>query len=129
MNYQLSSAWKFSTTFEYQTGFAITMPIGIQQTLQIDGSSYPSFIFSGRNNARMPHYHRLDIGFSHSEKTKKGRESIISLGMYNTYGRQNPFYIDYKVKTISLNGEVTGGYFFQRTLFRFLPYLTWALKY
>lgn len=129
VNYRISSAWKFSTTFEYQTGFAITMPIGIQQTLQVDQSSYPSFIFSGRNNARMPDYHRLDFGFSHSTTTKRGHESIISLGMYNAYGRQNPFYIDYKVKNSSSNGEVTGGYFFQRTLFRFLPYLTWSIKY
>jgi hypothetical protein len=128
LNYQINSAWKLSTTFEYQTGFAITMPVGIQQTLQVDQSSYPSFIFAGRNNARMPKYHRLDFGFSHTKMSRKGNENIISLGVYNAYGRQNPFYIDYKVKNPLSAGNTTGGYFFQRTLFGFLPYLTWSVK-
>jgi hypothetical protein len=47
---------------------------------------------SGRNNFRVPSYHRLDLGINKHKITKWG-EQIWSFGIYNAYSRQNPFYL------------------------------------
>lgn len=46
--------------------------------------------YSGRNNVRLPAYHRLDLGVSFSKRLKNGRKSIWNVGLYNAYCRMNP---------------------------------------
>lgn len=125
----LNNGWKIAGTFEYQTGAAVTLPVAIQ--LNYEEAHGTSFIFSGRNNQRMPDYHRLDIGLSHTLKNKRsGQERTWSMGIYNSYGRSNPYYIGYLASSFISDGEkLVGGYFYQRTLFRFVPYLTWEKKF
>ncbi|MBN2215544.1 MAG: TonB-dependent receptor plug domain-containing protein [Bacteroidales bacterium] len=45
-----------------------------------------------RNSFRMPSYHRLDLSFNFHKPLKWG-ERTLSLGLYNAYSRNNPFYI------------------------------------
>jgi hypothetical protein len=127
--YPLNNGWKIAGTFEYQTGAAVTLPVAIQLTL--NESLVPRFVFDGRNNRRMPNYHRLDIGLSHTTENKRsGEAQTWSFGMYNAYGRLNPYYVDYTAFSYNQDGRrVIEGNFGQRTLFRFVPYLTWAKKF
>jgi outer membrane cobalamin receptor len=127
--YPLNNGWKIAGTFEYQTGAAVTLPVAIQLTL--NESLVPRFVFGGRNNRRMPDYHRLDIGLSHTTENKRsGEAQTWSFGMYNAYGRLNPYYVDYTAFSYNQDGRrVIEGNFGQRTLFRFVPYLTWAKKF
>ena len=48
--------------------------------------------FKGKNAYREPAYHRLDIGFNWHKQRDWGI-TTWSLGLYNTYNRQNPFYL------------------------------------
>ena len=127
--YSLNNGWKIAGTFEYQTGAAVTLPIAIQLTQ--NEALLSRFVFGGRNNRRMPDYHRLDIGLSHTTENKRsGEAQTWSFGIYNAYGRLNPYYIDYRTYSFRQDGvRVIGGGFNQRTLFRFVPYLTWAKKF
>lgn len=47
-------------------------------------------IYSTPNNLQLPAYHRLDLGFNFHHLTKKGRESVWNISVYNAYCRMNP---------------------------------------
>jgi hypothetical protein len=58
-----------------------------------DGYYYSSVTdFPGRNNYRMPSYHRLDLGVN-LHKQKKNGIRTWSFSVYNAYNRLNPFFI------------------------------------
>lgn len=92
---ELGANWVFGTgnaiTLPTQQYFSPAMPTSYgskaaNQSLEMIGS---------RNSYRMPNYHRLDLSVSFSKKKKWG-ERIWSLGVYNAYGRQNPFFLYFK---------------------------------
>lgn len=85
-NKQLSIAWI------YQSGIAITAPVAY--FLNINGELVP--LYREKNNSRSPSYHRLDIAYSISKKTRKENLLTWNLGVYNLYNRQNPFFISFK---------------------------------
>ncbi len=103
--YHLNERWTFSGAFVYNTGSAYTVPVGRFPAFygpSLFEGNY--FVYEGRNNARMPAYHRLDL--SVSRKNKKivfGREfeSEWILGIYNVYSRLNPYFIYLKVDPAS----------------------------
>jgi outer membrane cobalamin receptor len=117
--------WSFSANFEFQTGSAVTLPVGIMLGESMSGY-FQNVIYGGRNNARMPVYHRADLGFSHV-KRKSQHEKTWTLGVYNAYARGNPFFIDYQVYS-DRDGNIDSRntYLF---LFRFVPFITWSIKY
>jgi hypothetical protein len=51
--------------------------------------------YSGRNNYRMPAYHRLDIGANFHKQKKHGIRTW-SISLYNAYSRKNPFFLTVK---------------------------------
>jgi hypothetical protein len=54
-------------------------------------------VYEGRNGFRMRAYHRLDLGISFT-KQKRWGERTWTLGLYNAYNRQNPYFyfLDYE---------------------------------
>jgi hypothetical protein len=94
--YELNKRWTFSADFVFYTGRAFTLPAG-RLTVPENGSLYDGvyYDFTGRNNARMRNYHRLDISFS-NRKVKAGRrkyEREWVFGVYNLYSRLNPYFV------------------------------------
>src|SRR5690606_34533644 len=45
------------------------------------------------NNFRMPDYHRLDISLAHSKMWRNGWKRTFGVSVYNTYNRQNAYFI------------------------------------
>jgi hypothetical protein len=105
-NYALNENIVFSGDFVFNTGNAITLPDGKYPTINGDfnqgifPSSAPMFTqvydntytYPGRNQSRMPVYHRLDFAVRFIKEKKKGkREWVISV--YNVYSRQNPYFV------------------------------------
>jgi len=78
--------------------------------------------FPQRNNFRMPSYHRLDIGVNFHKK-KRLFERTWSVGVYNAYNRQNPFflYFDYD----SNNQRKL----YQLSLFPLIPSVSYSFKF
>jgi hypothetical protein len=87
-NYKLNERWSFGGNFILQSGRAITAPTG---RLSYGGTVVP--VYSDRNDARLPAYHRLDLSATLQGKRNSSRkwqgEWVFSI--YNVYSRKNAF--------------------------------------
>ena len=121
LNYQLTPKWAFTSSFVYQSGYPVTLPEGAY--IGADGNT--KLYYSGRNNARISDFHRLDIGASYSFKTKKRqRDAAWNLGIYNVYNRKNPNYLE-------IDGLIRGTQLSikQQSLLPILPYFSYQVKF
>lgn len=126
--YKFNDKWNMSATWVYVTGQPLTVPDAIYQ----DPYGYYYFHIPSINNGKLPDYHRLDFSFTRNKLTKNQNNSAWSFGIYNAYGRINPVYADYVLKeTKDADGNVTHVEAILRTttLFRFLPFVTYSLKF
>ncbi len=120
--YHITNQVEFSATWVYGSGYPLWLPIGqysIRPVIVVD--------FGPLNNSRAPDHHRLDVGF-HFEKTLSWATRTFSLGLYNVYGRKNPFYV-YAYSNID-------EYFYRRppqvtkvSLFQWIPSLSYQLEF
>ena len=70
-------------------------------------------IFEGRNNFRLPSYHRLDLGANFHKKKKNGIRTW-SFSIYNAYSHANPFIIAWRDDPndpITISGNTGSGYY------------------
>ncbi len=123
-NYEIGKKWTLSASFIYQTGHAVTLPEAAIATESSDG---PRFIYDGRNNGRMPAFHRLDIGATKSLMTSGKRKAALRLGLYNAYNRNNPLYLDMKIER--KQNVPTAIAVKQISFFPILPYIGYTLKF
>lgn len=88
MSYQLGKRWTFSSNFVYLTGRPATYPDGIYRI-----NDAPLVNYSKRNLDRIPDTHRLDLAFMKSTRkdSQQARYSTWTVGLYNVYGRKNPY--------------------------------------
>lgn len=116
--FNLGKGWELSATWCYKTGIPYTIPTG---KYLIDNKIF--YQFSGRNEYRMPAYHRLDIGATYNAPRKKGLQGSWNISLYNAYGRQNPYMIRFN--------ESEGGKTVveQTSLFRWVPSVSYNLKF
>jgi len=90
--YEINERWSLSANFNVVTGTPVSFP-----TSRYESGPYvvPHNANDVRNNARIPAYHRLDIGATRKGKEKPGKkwygEWVFSV--YNLYNRRNPFAI------------------------------------
>jgi hypothetical protein len=91
--YAISRRIFFTGGFTYRTGRPITVPLG---GFTIDNITISNF--SGRNEYRIPDYHRLDLALviEGNHKRKKFFDGTWTFSIYNLYGRKNPFTIFFK---------------------------------
>ena len=90
-NYQINKKWDFSGTWVFKTGAPITLPLYAIEAGPPQPGVY--FIYSKRNEYRLPNYHRLDIGANRTTVSAKGRKRTLSFSVFNAYNRENVFYI------------------------------------
>lgn len=128
----LSAKWQLSTAFYYQSGRPITLPTAL--SLGLPGLAN-SFIYTIYNNGRLKDYHRLDLVLRKKVITRKDRAGNITMGFYNVYGRSNPLAFSISGKTTAVfneQGQIVNQHTPTRstlTLFRFLPILSYEVRY
>lgn len=94
--YDLNDRWSLSTNFTFLTGTPTTFPTS---RYQMGDYVVPYNHEGGRNNFRIPVYHRLDISATLQGKRyrrngeRRKNESYWVFSVYNLYGRKNPFSI------------------------------------
>jgi outer membrane receptor for ferrienterochelin and colicin len=133
-----------SGTWVYGTGNAVTLAImdfpqaNIPNTGNnyFDNSNLPDY--GGRNNYRMPAYHRLDIGVNFHKEKKHGIRTW-SFSVYNAYNRQNPFmlmwgskggdYVFDPVTGISTQTTPRQTVLKQFSLFPLIPSISYSFKF
>lgn len=118
--YQASKKWTFSSNFVYNTGNAVTFPSG---KYQVNGQT--AFYYTERNGYRMPAYHRLDFAATLQGKKRAKSESSWTFSLYNVYGRENAYSIEFKDDP----NDPTKTQAEQTALFRWVPSVTYNFKF
>ncbi|GAB3249834.1 TonB-dependent receptor [Larkinella harenae] len=105
--YDLNKRWSFSATFALASGTPATFPTnGFLFQNRLVG------VVNGRNNYRIPPYHRLDLSATLENRKKRPEqkwESNWVFSVYNAYARKNPFSVFFRQaedrRTVVMNGE------------------------
>ncbi|RTL47564.1 MAG: TonB-dependent receptor [Sphingobacteriales bacterium] len=120
--YRLNQRWTLSANWVYNTGNAVTFPSGKYRV-----NNQTTFLYTERNGYRMPAYHRLDIAATVQNKKNPYHkyQSSFTFGVYNVYGRENPYFITFIDDPNNPNKTVAQ----QTALFRFIPSITWNFKF
>ncbi len=117
--YKLSKRWSLSASWVFQTGAAVTFPAGIYEVNNVTAKRYTK-----RNAFRMPDYHRLDLGATYKIAVNKKHKSELTFSLYNAYGRENAYQINF-----SKNEDTNKNEAIQVALFSFIPSITWNFKF
>ena len=87
----LARLWSLSFNWVYNSGRPITYP----EAHYYHNGAVVAY-YSGRNEHRIPDYHRLDLALNlrgASLKINKKWDFTLSLSVYNVYGRNNAYSI------------------------------------
>ncbi len=98
-NYRLTDKWRLTSTFNYNTGQAYTKP-KLRYEL-IDGPFQPrtetrGVLVSPFNNARLPAYHRLDLGVARTGRFFGIADYKLQVQVINAYSRRNIWFYQYQ---------------------------------
>lgn len=104
---------RISATWTYVSGARATMPETVYSTPRdIEGDlsgqtedllklnslyDFGSWALYGstRNNIKMRDFHKLDLGYQSTKTNSKGNDRTWGAGIYNLYGRRNPYFLFY----------------------------------
>ncbi|PWE00242.1 TonB-dependent receptor [Marinilabilia rubra] len=122
LNYQLSKRVGISSAWVYKTGAPITYP---SMRFRHGESSLP--IYTDKNNARMPDYHRLDLSVIIKGKDKPERkwEGEWHIGLYNAYNRANAYSVQFEEDPDTPN-KINA---YKMVMFRIVPSVTYNFKF
>lgn len=122
--YLLSPRWTFSSIWVYTSGNTMTLPVG---RYMINGNVVNEY--NGRNNFRMPAYHRFDLSATYVPiQQHKNYKTSWVFSIYNLYSRMNPYFIYFDVKgnlqkyELKIKAQ-------QVSLFPIIPTLTYRAKF
>lgn len=141
----LSASWKLSNRIELNGGW--TFMTGNRATLSLENYLYPNGyptdmvptypnkdeempnFYEGKNNVRLPAYHRLDLGMNIYRKLKRGRTGIWNISLYNAYSRMNPIMIEKDNQKQTTDGKRLYPRFRQFALFPIIPSVSYTYKF
>lgn len=88
-SYTINSKWSASASFVFGSGTPTNLPNTKYSFQGIQG--IPQNASDLRNNVNIKPYHRLDLSATYIHKKTDKWESNWVFGVYNVYGRKNPF--------------------------------------
>jgi outer membrane receptor for ferrienterochelin and colicin len=107
----------------YRTGNAVTLSTQqINADIPYADNRFIIDYFDGRNNYRMPSYHRLDFGINFHKQKRRGVRTW-NISIYNLYNRQNPLSLFLETNN---QGEHV---LMQTSLFSVIPSFTYSFKF
>ncbi len=134
LTHEFSDRFDIGLTWVYGTGNAATL--GIMRYPPPSIPAYSSYYFysdlteyEGRNNYRVPSYHRLDAGLNFHKEKKYGVRTW-NISVYNAYNRKNPFFINW-----DYDNEYIGGNYYstmvlkQYSLFPIIPSISYSYRF
>lgn len=139
-NYKLNSALEINGSWTYITGNRMTVMFedylnssvnGFDPVLAPNNPFQDEWVnyYEGKNNVRLPAYHRLDLGLNIYRPLKNGCMGILNIGIWNVYCRMNPIairthtmYSDKDKKKISPRFQTIG-------LFPIIPSVSYTYKF
>lgn len=126
--YDLNPRWSFSSTFTYATGTPTTLP---NARYNQGGYYVPYNSGNGRNNFRVPDYHRLDFSVTlHPKRSNRRWKGTWVFGVYNVYSRRNPFSIYGDIQQERPTGQPIKTTFKQLSVVgNFVPSISYNFKF
>jgi TonB dependent receptor/CarboxypepD_reg-like domain/TonB-dependent Receptor Plug Domain len=123
--YELNKKWRVSGAFVFGSGNAATLP----QRFYIVGGVLTQE-YSRINEYRLPSYHRLDLSATLTPKRNENRKwkSEWVFSIYNTYSRQNPYFVYFDQSGSPYNGTLNIQAK-QVSIFPIIPAVTWNFKF
>ncbi|THU31124.1 TonB-dependent receptor [Niastella caeni] len=123
---KMAAIWKQSPRFEAGANWLFSS--GRPVTLPVDSYLDPFTnewvdVYSGRNDARLPSYHRLDVSIKFI-KHKKHYTRTWLISIYNAYNQFNTFYFDEIIR--NNNNQVTVKAI---SLFPIIPSISYQFKF
>ena len=135
--YRLSDRWHIGATWTYNTGTATSLPLEnyfvVVPSTNNSGSKVTGVYaseFEGKNQFRMPDYHRLDVNVQVLLGGPR-LNHIFSGGVYNLYDRRNPLYYRFRQEFSYERGylEIAKKEYVQAWLIPFLPYISYSFRF
>ena len=112
----------FSLTWIYATGKPYTKPIGGYTMNTPNGGNLSFLIVDGKNNARYPDYHRMDVSAKWDLSFIKEVKSSISVSLFNLYDHTNVWYKEFMYDSTSGLSETNVN------LLGFTPNVTFSIQ-
>ncbi|MFQ5572129.1 MAG: TonB-dependent receptor domain-containing protein [Rhodothermales bacterium] len=102
INYRLGRSWRATGVFVYATGQAYTEPTAqyklLGSELLTGEIATDVLVTPGLNRARLPAYHRLDLGFAKLGRFFGLADYELQLQVINVYGRRNIWFYFHEFK-------------------------------
>ncbi|WP_417592283.1 TonB-dependent receptor [Owenweeksia hongkongensis] len=117
--YAFHPKWTASANFVFYTGDAVTFPSGKYESA---GRQVP--YYTERNGYRFPNYHRMDLGLTWTVKKTEKFESSWNFSVYNAYGRENPYIINFEENEDTGQTEAV-----QFALFKAIPSISYNFRF
>lgn len=125
VNYQINKLIELGASWVYATGQPFSAPEGRMELMDF---GYPQVIplYSGRNQYRMPDYHRLDlsVNFDFNRGVVKRYNHSLNISFYNVYCRHNAWMIRFDTNEETHRQEASLTY-----LFSIVPSLTYNFSF
>jgi len=121
-SYDITDRLVMAANWIYSTGIPFTMPTGRYKVL---GNILP--LYTGRNEYRLPDYHRLDLSLTIKGKEKQDRRwsGEWNFSIYNAYARKNVWTINF----IQDDRQPDLTYAEMTYLFSIIPAITYNFKF
>ena len=121
-SYELSDRFQVGASWIYMTGIPFTLPSGRYEVM---GNILP--VYTGRNEYRLPDYHRLDVSVTFRDKKKPGKRFYgeWNLSVYNAYARKNAWTLNFVQD--ETNPDIT--YAEMTYLFSIIPAITYNFRF
>ena len=118
LRWKVSKAVDLYASWNYNSGGWMTVATHIYNPGEVFDR-----IYTRPNNVNLPDYHRLDLGANFRKVSKRGKEHIWNIGIYNAYCRKNVVFVAVDEREDkSLYG--TG-----RAIFPIIPSFSYTLKF
>ncbi|MFL1013518.1 TonB-dependent receptor [Flavisericum labens] len=120
-SYEWNKKWKANANFLFQTGQPATFP---KAQYTYNGLNIPHY--DGRNENRLPTYHRLDFALNYTPKPDKtkGWQSYWVFGIYNIYNKRNAASINFSRNPDTGKNEAT-----RLSIFGIVPSVSYNFKF
>lgn len=123
VSHKISEKVDMGFSWVYGTGYAVTLATERYSSMFGGDIEY----YQHRNDFRMPNYHRFDFNVNFHKEKKWGKRTW-SVGAYNVYNRQNPFFLFYSYE-YDFNGNNSQKVLKQASLFPIIPYVSYSFKF
>lgn len=128
---KLGKRTEFYAGWTFHSGNRMTLPDQIIANPDGQGGYDYRMVYTTPNNAVLPAYHRLDVGFNFHKTTRRGNESIWNISVYNVYCHMNAInaYVGLKYDQNQTASDPVSSYSEMQGWIPIVPTFSYTLKF